>query len=216
MNVCKGCKLLNPLEEYNLKRYCESHGLDPQLIDNNLSYSENMEVLKDYAVDEIGELDEQEINAAYDWYDSQTYEDRYGEIPKGEIPPQFQRTIINFKSRRRQVRFPRTKGQYTNPLRILQRRNLPLQPLHDFIMDIVPNPKVIELILGSYITIMGTPEDVSECRLTLEKYGYVRHVNTNHVYDHRVQHIPNKGWTLKPEEPQPTLTVVGGTFHITP
>jgi len=48
--------MLGPIEKYNLKRFCQRHELDPQLIDSNLSYEENLERLKSIASMNIQEL----------------------------------------------------------------------------------------------------------------------------------------------------------------
>ena len=40
-----GCSLI-ALELWHLKRFCDKHGLDYQLIDDSLTYSENKEYLK--------------------------------------------------------------------------------------------------------------------------------------------------------------------------
>jgi len=47
---------LNSLELYNLKQFCRKHELDIQLIDNSLTYSENLDRLNQHRISDVEEL----------------------------------------------------------------------------------------------------------------------------------------------------------------
>ena len=204
-------------ELQKLETFCRKYGLDPQLIDKAISFSENMEFLGRFMVGE--EPEASEVGALQEWYNAQSYAATYGPIPEGTIPPQFYRTLIYFRSRRQQVRFQRTKHGQIDPHKIAYHKLIPLPPLVRFINWVVPDPKVIERInyskgrFDGYILLHGQPEDNSQAILTLERHGQVRQIRTEHVYDPRVQHIPNRGWVLRPEQPR-RLEVFRGQFRI--
>ena len=207
-------------EIQDLERFCKIHDLDPQLIDPTLTFSENMDYLSKFTIGEEPEV--AEAKAIEEWYNAQSYAATYGHIPEGTIPPQFYRTLVFFKSRRRQVRFQRTKHGQIDPRKLAYHKLPPLPPLVKFINWVVSDPKVIERInyskgrFDGYILLMATQEVIAKAMLTLEHYGQLRIVRSSHVYDPRVQYIPDKGWVLKPEQPKPTLQVIGGQFRIAP
>ena len=198
------------LEYGKLKRFCDEHFLDEQLIDATLTYDENMSLLGGFTFGD--EQSPSEAKSMEAWYNSKSYAEAYGDIPEGTVPPQFQRCTIYYRSRRQQEPFHRTKGQDIEPHKIVYRTLLKLMPLVKFIMHVVPNPKCIERIKANYITIIGTVEDVSKTTIVLEKYGIVRTVNRNHVYDSRVQYIA--GWVLRPEHHEPHLVPICGQFQV--
>lgn len=100
---------MNSREVKRLEKYCIEHGLDPQLIDNSISYSENMDNLEQFTIGEEPEL--AEIKALEEWYNAQSYAETFGTeaFKDGRLPPIFHRTVIHFNSRRRTVRFGRTR-----------------------------------------------------------------------------------------------------------
>jgi len=71
--------LLNSLQKWHLEQYCLRHNLDPQEIDNSLTYEENLNHLKELTgLEEEDLLDESK--AMEDWYESRSLEELYGEI----------------------------------------------------------------------------------------------------------------------------------------
>jgi hypothetical protein len=192
---------MQKLNYAQLKRFCDEHGIDEQLIDATLTYDENMKVLRGFT---YVEPSSQETAAQEAWYNDQSYAERFGDLPEGEVPPQFVRSTVFFVSRRMQVKLHRTKHGQVDVRKEFENRLLRLLPLVKFIMQVVPDIKTIEKIHrcgnNNYVTVIGTIEDVTKTIDTLTHYGNVRTVRTSHIHDSRVQYIER--WVLRPTEPQ--------------
>jgi hypothetical protein len=206
---------LNSREVKNLEKYCIEHAIDLQLIDNSLTYDENMDTLEQLVIGEEPEL--AEIKALEEWYNAQSYAETFGTeaFKDGRLPPIFHRTMIHFKSRRRMVRFGRTKwgqplqhGGNVDPKKVIFHELPHLPKLILFILWIVPDPKMIEKIhyrkrndrpiWDGYITITGQWTDIARTCSILRKYGHLRTISTRQVYNENVQYLPTIGLVVKP------------------
>jgi len=58
---------MHPFQLKALKRLCEKHGLDPQLIDNTLTYEENKKHLLSLVMKDL-ENREEEAKSYTEWY----------------------------------------------------------------------------------------------------------------------------------------------------
>jgi len=59
---------MHPFQLRALKRLCEKHGLDPQLIDDTLTYEENKKYLLSLVMKDPEDLDEDEAKSYIEWY----------------------------------------------------------------------------------------------------------------------------------------------------
>jgi len=73
---------LHHFQRRALERFCREHGLDTELIDDSLSYEENLKALKRLVPQEVEELAELYAKAYEDWEKSLDVADFYGSIPE--------------------------------------------------------------------------------------------------------------------------------------
>jgi len=61
---------MNPLQLWRLRRFCEKHGLDYQLIDNSLTYDENLKYLSSLVP---GRNHSKEWESQLEWYQKEHF-----------------------------------------------------------------------------------------------------------------------------------------------
>jgi len=59
---------MHPFQLKALKKLCEKHGLDPQLIDDTLTYEENKKYLLSLVMKDPEDRDKDEIDSYTEWY----------------------------------------------------------------------------------------------------------------------------------------------------
>lgn len=163
--------MLSPLQKYQLEQFCRKHSLDIQLIDNSLTYSENLEKLKELIALEDEDEFLAQAKAMMEWYESRELSELYGISEK--ILETLETPLLIFRFI---VKYPRRLK------RVIRTR-------------ITKFEKHTECYDG-YLIIKGQITEIYEVIEVLPQY--LRIVGSNMKYNKFWQYIPNKGWVRRP------------------
>lgn len=84
---------VNNLQKWHLRRFCDKHGLDYQLIDNEISYYENKKSLQELVFDK--QIDSKTIKSMLAEFEKCSIEEKYGIDPESsDIPLLILKAVI--------------------------------------------------------------------------------------------------------------------------
>jgi len=160
---------LNPLEIFNLHKFCRKHGIDTQEIDYSLTYDENMDHLRSFVVEFWDELSIRQAESMEEWFYEQQIEWREDEILKSyeesDSPLLYFRVYLRYRYKYRGIIKGRLQfyGDYIKYPRDFF--------VHDSRRTVLPNFLVLEGLLDIVLDVVLKVEDVARMYRIERKYS---------------------------------------------
>lgn len=191
---------MNRLQLWQLKRFCKTYELDKQLIDEGLSYSENMGYLESLAGSDVQELAEEYGRAYEDEEESLGYHEKFGvdfskyETSFAEVRGMMYKVVVRYTFKVQRVRHHKKPMYSRKKTEVIKGRT-------DLCFRCVfLNCKArLKLdVTRRVIKILGTRQGVSSALMRLDSY-HIRHkVVKIKVLSKDKQYVQGLGWIRKP------------------